>query len=599
MAVSPSVRINVSGARGPRGAASGPLGAGSVDAETISDDSAEQQAIVGKLGLSSPSGSSLIGAIRSATGAVTRWVSDKIFETWSFEDFGAVGDGAIDSDGLISGTDDTAAIQAAIDAAAASGARIRMLGKFYRVTAPIVIPQNVSILGCGANIETALPANVGFRKPKSGTWFLLDHSGVGIYCRDDSSVGEAKHFCRLHDFGTYREQPAPGTGWAPTVYSEDIRVESRVDVDDLVLLDPYLGIKVRSNGVLQVGTLKGQPLYTGIEFERTSDINNIGVVHFWPFWCQESTVTAYTVANAVALRIRRADGLRVDRIFTYGYAWTLDAQDVSGDASGFASYSFNAIYCDKAGGGVRIKSDYYQSYGTIGSITVNSDSAVGGSGAAVEVGGGVASLHNINGLAVTRSHAQAVKATGAAHVVNVAPYKVQDWDRLGASAYAFAADDGATINLLTIPVYSGGNGLIYNQGSNGGIINYPVRYQVGRPIVGPTAFYSQRANIADDGVFSFAVPTTDKTVNLHITPAAVPAAGNPAGSVWLRATGSPSVGPNTQLSHTANVDLGTGALTGTTGTDGNLTIHSASDGKIYVENRTGVARTFIFTMLGN
>lgn len=44
------VRIRVSGARGPRGLPSGPLGAGSVDAETISDSSPEQEAIREKIG---------------------------------------------------------------------------------------------------------------------------------------------------------------------------------------------------------------------------------------------------------------------------------------------------------------------------------------------------------------------------------------------------------------------------------------------------------------------------------------------------------------------------------------------------------------------
>jgi len=45
------VIIEVTGARGGMGTSSGPLGAGSVDAETVTDDSGEQEAIVAKLGL--------------------------------------------------------------------------------------------------------------------------------------------------------------------------------------------------------------------------------------------------------------------------------------------------------------------------------------------------------------------------------------------------------------------------------------------------------------------------------------------------------------------------------------------------------------------
>lgn len=47
----PTINLTIAGARGPRGLASGPLGAGSVDSETITDDGGEKAAIVSKLGV--------------------------------------------------------------------------------------------------------------------------------------------------------------------------------------------------------------------------------------------------------------------------------------------------------------------------------------------------------------------------------------------------------------------------------------------------------------------------------------------------------------------------------------------------------------------
>jgi hypothetical protein len=43
----------------------------------------------------------------------------------------------------------------------------------------------------------------------------------------------------------------------------------------------------------------------------------------------------------------------------------------------------------------------------------------------------------------------------------------------------------------------------------------------------------------------------------------------------------------------------TGALAGTTGTDGKLTLSTHTDGKIYIENRTGASRSLGWVLLGS
>lgn len=48
-----TIKVTLRGAQGPRGLPSGPLGLGSVDADTITDDSVEQAAIVEKIGAAS------------------------------------------------------------------------------------------------------------------------------------------------------------------------------------------------------------------------------------------------------------------------------------------------------------------------------------------------------------------------------------------------------------------------------------------------------------------------------------------------------------------------------------------------------------------
>lgn len=535
--------------------------------------------------------------LQNGTGAVARSFASKAKDTINVKDFGAL----CNSNGTTgNGNDDTAAIQAAVTYAATTGDEIELPAGICRTTAQITAADGINIRGKGFFIPRA-GSGGATNLPSRGSWLFFDHTGIGMYFRDDASPSTEKSFTHLTGFGTFRAQNTPSltpaTAWTPTVMGEDFRVEGRALFDRVAMLNPYVGIYVRGAGVLWANDLFGQPLYTGINFEYSSDIQNITNIHFWPFWAQNSNVYDYTIDNAVGIRVQRSDGLQISRLFTYAYAWSIDAQDASGVGSGIAGFRFDRVYADKAGGAIRIISNYYAPYGSMNDVLVNSDSAVGGTGAGIDISGSVAGQINILGLSITRAHAQGVYVHGAAHVVNIEPYKIGSWDRLAGGYYAFSADNGATINLLSVPVYSGGSNL-YNQGSSG-IINYPSRYQIGKAIAGPTGFYSVRQTIADDGVLVIPAPSTDKTATLVVTPVSIPSAGIAAGSYWLRSSASPSATTVSQAPGSSLVDVGTGVLTGTTGTDGHVTIHSANDGKFYIENRFGSSVTYIITVLGN
>lgn len=87
-------------------------------------------------------GSAMVGFQQAGEGAVPRTVEEKLRDTISVKDFGAVGDGV---------ADDTSAFQAAVNAV--SGDDIIIPGGTYKITAPVVVTgvERVNLVGAGSD----------------------------------------------------------------------------------------------------------------------------------------------------------------------------------------------------------------------------------------------------------------------------------------------------------------------------------------------------------------------------------------------------------------------------------------------------------------
>lgn len=165
--------------------------AGLVTAAAISNDAAQQQAITDKLDL-----------LQTGAGAVTRSLGAKVRElALSVKDFGAVGDGV---------TDDTAAIQAALDAAQALKIGVvRVPSGKYKITSALTMPDYVVLEGEGHGFWDVIFHN----RPKTWEGTTLLFAGTGV--RSTSAYG----ITGMYYGGGRRQSPTvPGTYFSLTSF---------------------------------------------------------------------------------------------------------------------------------------------------------------------------------------------------------------------------------------------------------------------------------------------------------------------------------------------------------------------------------------------
>jgi len=227
----------------------------------------------------------------------------------SVRDFGAKGDGK---------TDDTAAFQRALEAAAkAGGGTVHAPRGNYFFAGHLNVPNAVTLSG----IWQSVPAHNGLRNPglpkptDDGTTFLVT---------ENAGNEDGPPFITLNNNSTLKGvvlfYPEQNRADAPKPYPWAIAMRGKNPaVLQVELLNPYNGIDASRNERHLIRDVQGQPLRRGIYVDDIYDIGRIENVHFNPWWSMESKLFAWQQEHGEAFIFGRSDWQYVFNTFCFGY----------------------------------------------------------------------------------------------------------------------------------------------------------------------------------------------------------------------------------------------------------------------------------------
>ncbi|MFZ8878319.1 MAG: glycosyl hydrolase family 28-related protein [Paracoccaceae bacterium] len=482
-----------------------------------------------------------------AGSSTERTVQAKLEESVSVKDFGAVGDGV---------ADDTTALQNAINAAELVNGSVYLPSGTYKITAGLVVDQTIRIYG-----ETT-----------EGSIISNETNDV-VAITVDSATRDADR-CVLENFRINHKAATKYAiiiGNAPFAYLQNIRIECTLEGYGGVLFGDEVTPNAAKNAYLS--TMRHCRVW---RFTNTGvRVNSAGSL--WHFdQCHMSSVEA----NSVALLISK-EGVRVTGgqygsgaggipIHAYNYAGTAPGPTIDGcvfeDPDNAGDYG---IVVDGAGAFVGTKiQNIAANFSQVGGTLVkfgNSDFGVlenpriynpTGGGKLVEFAGGVANEVRCNYLAAQ------------------APFDYSGGNRPLKTVTGVSARTQIS-NITTHPS-------VITE-IEGAVTDMPTDFGASH---NGTAWNYFNFNLTDDTATNFTPPSTMGIITVM---------NNDEPSTFGTVAYDTSVPSTALLSGGGDLEVSTGVLSGTTGTNDKVTVSADSaSGDIYVEARKGASR---FTIL--
>ena len=202
-------------------------------------------------------------------------------------------------------SDDTAAIQKALDAAGRrNGQVVTLPAGNYLLRGSLHVPENVTLQGCFR--APPRPAEVGHEAKVHGGSMLVAVAGKGQ--ADGNPLISLHANSTLYGLGIfYPEQTAPDP---PVAYPWTVRqVSDNAALVNVLIINPWQAVDCGTvtGGRHYIHGLYAQPLKTGLYIDRCLDVGRVENVHFWPFWSSNPETLKFTSTSATAFLIGRTD----------------------------------------------------------------------------------------------------------------------------------------------------------------------------------------------------------------------------------------------------------------------------------------------------
>jgi hypothetical protein len=454
---------------------------------------------------------------QGGTGSVVTTVEAKLQQYLSVKDFGATGNGT---------TDDTAAIQNALNAAQTQGANVYVPQGTYKLTSQITIPRGVGVLGTGYNGTPRWNAT-------SSSWESIDIGSVFAIAWGSGGSSSANAAFTMTSYTTmdgcsfwYPNQS--GDTLTPSQYPPTISLVSDSNeyqgkcfittIQNCIFVNSWIAINATvEHEQLHISNVGVNAWLKGFVIDFSTDVDRIENIHFnasFSYIGNFPVNTSYNYAylnSGVGITIGRADNIYINTGAIIGYSKGIYLTTIGSDTpSGVYVSNLDLegqIYCLYADG-------YFQEIGLANCNFLPQQTALGsipyGQDGIHLVGSGTpqkSATININGCYVSR-------ATGWAAYINNCQYvNISDsfldggYNNEGSFTYSLGiySSQVVSINNNTISVNPNNTNALLGYFSNSLNVTLLGNTLVGQQVSGSNLFYANtctNVSILDSTVFN-------------------------------------------------------------------------------------------------